>query len=126
MSWSNPGLVKNWIAEGAITKYRIVKLGTADGRIAQAGASTDAIVGVAAELDAADGERIDVIHSGIAEVEFGGAVTRGALVTADAQGRAITAAPVAGTNARIVGTAIDSAAAGDIAPVLVVPSQIQG
>ncbi len=126
MSWSNPGLVKNWVAEGAITKYRIVRLGTADGRVAQAAASTDTLVGVAAELDAADGERVDVIHSGIAEVEFGGAVTRGAFVTADAQGRAVAAAPAAGANARIIGIALQTAAAGDILPVLVVPSQIQG
>ncbi len=126
MSGPNPTLTKNFTAETAVTKYRIVKLGSSDGQVAHATAATDAMIGVVAELDAAAGERVDVHLAGLAEVEFGGTVTRGALVTADAQGRAVAAAPLAGVNNRVLGVAMVSAVSGDIASVLIAPQQIQG
>ena len=126
MSGPNPTLTKNFIAETAVTRYRIVKFGSSDGNVVQAAAATDAMIGVVAELDAAGGERVDVHLAGLAEVEFGGTVTRGALVTADSQGRAVAAAPAAGVNNRVIGVAMVSAASGDIASVLIAPQQIQG
>lgn len=123
---ANPILIKNYVAGAAVAARRIVKFDAADGKVIQAAAATDAVVGVAEQVAAASGERVDVIHSGIAEVEFGGTVTRGALVTADADGKAVAAAPAAGANNRVVGIALVSAASGDIAPVLIVPGQIQG
>ncbi len=77
-------------------------------------------------LDIASGERVDVIEHGIAEVEFGGTVARGDPLTADADGKAIKAAPAAGVNARIIGWAGVSVVAGDIAKVRINLSQIQG
>ena len=94
--------------------------------MAQAAASTDLVIGVNEALPVAAGERVDVIRAGIADVEFGGNVTRGQPVTADADGKAVVAAPAAGVNAHIVGFAEVSAVAGDIAPVTLARGVMQG
>lgn len=122
----NPTLIKNYTAEGAIAAYRIVKFGAADGGVVQAAASADLIIGVNEALTVVAGERVDVIRSGIADVEFGGTVTRGQPVTADADGKAVAAAPATGVNANIVGFAEVSAVAGDIAQVSLARGVIQG
>lgn len=113
-------------AEGAIAAYRIVKPGVADGGYLQAAAATDFLMGVCESVGPASGERLDVIKAGIADVEFGGTVTRGGPVTADANGKAVAAAPGAGANVRIIGFAEVSAVAGDIAPVWIEPGLMQG
>lgn len=123
---ANPLLNKNYLAEAAISPYRIVKPGTSDGNILQGAAATDFLVGVCESVGPALGERCDVVKSGIADVEFGGAVTRGAAVTSDANGKAVAAAPAAGSNVRIIGFAEVSAVAGDIGPILVAPGVMQG
>jgi hypothetical protein len=74
----------------------------------------------------ASGERTDIVHTGIADVEFGGTVTRGGPVTSDANGRAVAAAPAAGSNVRIIGFAVNSQVSGDIGPVLLEPGLMQG
>lgn len=126
MSGPNPTLTKNYVAGTAIAKRRIVKFDAADGKVIQAAAATDSLVGVAAELDAASGARVDVHLAGIAEIEAGGAVTRGGLVTADANGKAVAAAPASGVNNRVIGVAMVTAANGDVFPVLLAPNLIQG
>jgi len=123
---SNPSLIKAFTTGGAVTKCRLVKFGAADATVVQAAAATDLIVGAAAELGAASGARISVVLTGIADVEAGGNITRGSLVTADADGKAVAAAPAAGVNNRVAGVALVSAASGDIIPVLLAPQQIQG
>lgn len=124
----NPVLTKSLVAEAAVLPYRIVKFGTADGAVIQATAAADAVVAVADNLgQATAGERVDVIVEGIAEVEAGAAITRGALLISDASGRGITATAVAGTNVRTLGIALASAAAaGEIIPVAVRPGSYQG
>lgn len=121
-----PTLTKNFIAEAAVAARRIVKFGTADGQVVQAAAATDAGFGVADLAQTTTGGRVDVHVAGIADVDFGGTVTRGGLVTADASGKAVAAAPGAGVNNRVIGIALAGAVAGDIAPVLLQPGQIQG
>jgi hypothetical protein len=121
-----PLLNKNYLAEAAISAYRIVKPGTSDGNVLQGAAATDFLMGVCESVGPALGERCDVVKSGIADVEFGGAVTRGAAVTSDANGKAVAAAPAAGSNVRIIGFAEVSAVAGDIGPILVAPGVMQG
>ncbi|ARO88174.1 DUF2190 domain-containing protein [Nitrosospira lacus] len=122
----NPVLTKSFKAEAAISAYRIVKFGTADNQVVQAAAAADFSVGVSTAVAPAINERCDVVMSGLAEVEFGGTVTRGGPVTADASGKAVAAAPAAGANARIIGFAHVSAVSGDIAPVLLAPGLMQG
>lgn len=124
----NPSLIKSYVAEAAVLPYRIVKLGTADGQVVQAAAATDAAIGIADNLgQASAGYRVEVIHEGIAEIEAGAAITRGALLMADASGRGITATASAGSNVAIVGRALNSAAAaGEIVNVLVSIGTFQG
>ncbi|WP_233559804.1 DUF2190 domain-containing protein [Oleomonas cavernae] len=119
--------MKTYTAGGAIAHRRIVKFGAADGAVLQATAATEGLIGVTDHPGgAASGERVDVVRSGFTEVEFGGTVTRGGYVTADVDGKAVAAAPAAGTNNGVVGRAEVSAVAGDIALVFILPAQVQG
>ena len=122
----NPTLTKTYVAEAAVTKRRIVKNGTADGKVLLGAAVGDALVGVSADLDAAINERVDVHHAGIVEVEYGGTVALTDWITSDGTGRAIAAAPGAGTNNNVIGRAIVAGVIGDIGKVLIAPGRIQG
>lgn len=121
-------LTKNYYAGAAIAKRRIVKFGAADNQVILGAGSavTEFLIGVATEIDAATGEPIDVIRAGIADVEYGGTVTRGQPLTSDATGRAIAAAPGAGVNFRTIGFAEVSAVIGDVGPAQIIPGIMQG
>ena len=123
---SNASLVRNFAAAAAIPAFTIVKFGAADGAIVPAVAVADFAFGVTTDIPAALGERCDAIMGGLADVLYGGAVTRGALLTVDASGRAVTAAPGAGVNNRVIGVAYVSGVLGDIGAVLIAPGQVQG
>lgn len=124
----NVGLVKSFKAGAAIAQRRIVKFGAADGEVIQAAAAADLSLGVCVQPGGASaaGERVDVQLTDIAEVEFGGAVTRGQEVTSDASGKAVAAAPGAGANVRIVGIAMNTQANGDFGDVLLSQGVKQG
>lgn len=128
MSNSNNGLTKSYLAEGAISANRIVKVGAADYGVLQAAAAavTEFLIGVSTEVDTVSGERIDVVHEGIAEVKLGGTVARGGPVTSDATGQGVAPAPAGGTNNRIIGFALISGVIGDVVPVLLAPGIMQG
>lgn len=123
---ANATLTKSFLAGGAISPYRIVKMGSDDDSVVQGAAATDSLMGVADGLGAESGQRVDVILQGTAEVTYGGSVTRGALLTCDASGRAVAAAPAAGSNVRIIGIALVSGVSGDVATILVNPGSMQG
>lgn len=121
------GLIKNCAAGGAIAPYTYVKFGADDDTVVAAADDGDAIIGSTGMLGAdAAGERVDVHLTGLAEVTFGGAVTRGDLTTSDANGHAVTAAPAAGANARTGGTAMVSGVLGDVGLVLLERGSVQG
>jgi hypothetical protein len=122
----NPGLTKTYLASGPIPARAIVKAGGSEGTVAVATTSADAILGVAERLDVADGERVDVIHGGIAETVCGGNVAYGSFLTASNAGLAVTANPAAGVNAQVVGKALSAGAAGDIIDTLLTLGRIQG
>lgn len=122
----NPGLTKTYVAQGAIPARAIVKAGSSAGTVAVATSGTDAILGVNERLDATDGERVDVIHFGIAETVCGGNVAYGAMLTASDAGVAVTASPAAGVNAQVVGKALSGGVAGDIIDTLLTLGQAQG
>lgn len=136
---NNPGLIKNFKAETAVAAYRIVKFGASDDTVAQAAANTDAMMGVNGALAGDAGKRVDIVLSGVAEVEYGGNVTRGDLLTADANGRAVAvtrhthtentagaytqnATTAAAGNVRVIGVAMVSGVLGDIGSVNISPS----
>jgi hypothetical protein len=135
---SNALLIKNYKAAAAVTKFRIVKMGGNDYEVQHAAAATDTSVGITTELDAALGERVDVIRAGLADVEYGGTITRGDQLTADANGKAVvatqhdhtentagayaqSATTAAAAAQRIIGIAEVSGVAGDIGSVLIAP-----
>jgi hypothetical protein len=121
-----PNAILNYTAETALAKFRIVCFGATDGSVKQAAAATDLIIGVTEGFAYAVGDRVDIVRSGPAEIEYGGAVTRGQPLTSDAVGRAIAAAPAAGNNVRIIGYAEVSGVLGDIGSVYVGAEMIQG
>lgn len=122
-----PDLIRSFRAGAAIGAARIVAFGSADNEVIAASGNTAAMIGICIQPGgAASGAACDVVLAGIAEAEAGGTITRGALVTADSSGRAVAASAAAGTNIRVVGVAMASAATGDIIPILVSPGSFQG
>lgn len=115
-------LLKNYRATAPVAPYRIVKFGAvADGTVTQCELAADASIGISGRV-AADqaGQRLDIVRVGLAEVEYGEGITRGQLLTADTQGRAIAATP----GARVIGVAEASGNTGDIGSALIAPSTI--
>ena len=123
---SNANMIRNFKAEGVIPAFTIVKMGSADGQILAAAAATDKLMGVTTDIGAAINERADMIMGGVADVLFGGAVTRGDPLTSDASGRAVTAAPAAGANVRLIGFALVSGVLGDVGQIEVKQGLMQG
>lgn len=123
---SNIILAHNYKAEAAVPAFTIVKHGTADGNALPSAGSSDAMFGVSSDIPAAINERFDVIESGVADVRYGGTVTRGQQLTSDASGRAVPAAPGAGVNNRVIGVARVSGVVDDIGSVLLSAGQVQG
>src|SRR2546430_530118 len=112
-------------AEGALNAYSIAKAG-ASGGVLQAAAATDKILGVTTEIASATNDRCDVQVDGVVLVKSGGTIAQGDFLTSDASGNAVTAAPGAGTNNRLVGIAVEAAVSGDIFRVKLQPSSLQG
>lgn len=120
-------LAKNFVAGAIIPAFTLVKFGADDSTVVPATAVADPIIGATMEVAAALGERVDVQLIGDAYVVAGAAATRGTLATTDASGRAVTAAPAAGTNNNTAGRFMESAsAAGDVVRVLLNPGSVQG
>lgn len=123
----NSGQIRSFLAATAIIPaFTIVKFDVAEGNVVAAAAAGDLLLGVSTEIPSAIGERCDVQLDGICDVVYGGAVTRGQRLTADASGRAVAAAPGAGTNNQIIGTALVSGVLGDIGQMLISQSVMQG
>lgn len=102
-------LPKEYEAAAVVLKGRLVKFDAA-GKIVQASAATDNIIGVAATgVDAAElaagKDRIRVEHLGKEDVTAGAAILPGVPITSDAAGKAVGAAA---TN-RTAGFAIEEA-----------------
>lgn len=119
---SNVLMWKAYNADGAIGAYKLVKPGANDGEAAIAAAAGNKVFGVTGRSAAKDGERVEVAHIGIADVEAGAAVTRGDLLKSDGDGNAV---PATAANDRIAGVALASAADGDVFPILLQFGQVK-
>ncbi len=120
-------IIKNYVASGAIGQYLVGKFASADGTVAQSSAATDLSIGVCCQPGgAADGERVDMVRSGMAEVQYGGTIARGKKLTANSAGKVVEAAPSAGANVQIIGIAEVSGVANDIVWMLLAPGVMQG
>jgi len=119
-------LEKSVTAGAAVTGFTIAKFGSDDNTMIPAAATTDLVVGIF-QHDAASGAEVRVALPGsIAKLKLGsGGITRGALVTSDGTGQGIALSGAAGTNVQSIGIAMASGVAGDIVPVLVLPSRPQ-
>jgi len=120
------GSIKSYSAGAAVNPCRFVKAGAADGAVIQAisGAAmmfgvTEQVVGSGTSNVAASGDMVDVIKDGLVYLELGGTVTRGDVLTSDADGKGVTTVIVAGTPIYYGAIAEVSGVAGDIIPVKV-------
>lgn len=125
------GDIKSYSAGGAVNPCRFVKAGAADGAIIQAinGSAmmfgvSEQVVGTATSNVAASGDMVDVVKGGLAYLELGDTVTRGDVLTSDADGKGITTVIVAGTPIYYGAIAEVSGVAGDIIPVKVAPGVV--
>lgn len=110
----NELFIKNFNAGAAVAPHAIVKFGASDMEVVTATDGTAFCIGVADSLGAdAAGEPIDVVMDGIAEVVYGGVVTRGAPLTADATGKAVAA--IAANH--VIGFAMTAGESGDYGAV---------
>lgn len=108
------------------TAFLIAKFGADDDTLSQATASTEELVGVFQHTTTVAGEEVRVMLDGITRVKLGGTVTRGGLLTSDANGKAVAIGAVAGTNYAVIGRALAGGAADDIIPMLLAQSRAQG
>jgi len=112
----NPLQTLNFTAGAAVAAYRIVKHGASDSAIIQGAAATDKLIGIGPEIATASGEPCDVHTVGAAEVEYGGTVARGDMLTSDANGKAIATTTAAN---RVIGTALVSGSSADIGSCMI-------
>jgi hypothetical protein len=112
MSGKKTGLISAYVAGADIEEYRFVQI-TSDYTVTLASAGSYS-VGVS-EGRAKTGDRIDVMHSGIAEIIVGaGGVSAGDVIESDATGKAITL-----DEGAVAGIALENGVAGDIISILI-------
>jgi hypothetical protein len=121
------GIEKSVKCTAAIaTVFLIAKVGGDDDTFSQATASTEDLIGVFQHTTAVAAEEVRLMLTGISRVKLGGTVARGALLTSDANGKAVAIGAVAGTNYATIGRALASGVVDDIIPVLLSPHRAQG
>lgn len=120
-------LILNFTAEAAIAPFRIVKYGSSNTRVVQSSAAADGHVGVCSQpAGSAINRQTDVTISGRDEVECGGTIAPGDLLTSDAIGRAVKVTAAAGVNIRTIGIALNSGVIGDVITINIDPGPFQG
>ena len=121
----NPILTKSYQAGATVNPCRFVKHGAADYAAIQATDASAAILGVSEQsILATAGLTFDVIKAGIAMLELGDTVTRGAVLIPDAVGRGVPSAVVAGTEQHVGAIAEVAGVVGDIIPVMVIAGAV--
>jgi hypothetical protein len=119
----NPILTKSYMATAAIAAFLIAKA-SGDRTVAVAADPEDLLVGAVGNLALAANDMADIVEVGISEVRLGGEVDFNEPLTADANGKAVAAAPVAGKDIRIIGFARAAGVADDVIPYLAAPGVI--
>jgi len=125
MAGPNFVLDKGYAAGGAIRQFRCVELGASE-VVTEANAANDVVWGICQEEvsagDATNGRVADIRLMGISRCIAGAAITIGARVTTDNQGRVVPSPVAVGTVYPQVGLACQAAAAaGDHVDVMLTP-----
>lgn len=115
-----PGLITARQASAAIAARRLIINGAGDGLAEQAVDGSALIIGVSTDVGAAAGDTFDVIRSGLVPVTYGGDVALGDRLTADANGRAVTAA----AGDYFIGYAEEAGAEDEIGSAWIAPGQL--
>lgn len=127
MIGATSGIEKSVKCTAAIaTAFLIAKVGADDDTFSQATASTEDLVGVFQHTTTTAGDEVRVMLTGVSRVKLGGTVARGALLTSDANGKAVAIGAVGGTNYATIGRALASGVADDVVPALLSASRAQG
>lgn len=111
-------LFETYEADAAVAKGQAVKFGTTNKRVTPVSATTDKSVGVAQNAAVNVADLVEVVHVGGAKGLAKATIALGDQLGHNADG---SIQKVASANDRVIGYAMDSAAAGDIFSMLVVP-----
>jgi len=122
----NPGLIKTYEASGAVPGNCIVQAGPVEGTVVAASGSAGSFLGVSGQLAAADGAAVEIVHSGIVDVQLGASVSFGDWITSDDLGCAVKAAPGQGETCEVIGKALETGSSGDIIRMLMTITLIKG
>lgn len=121
--YSNHQEILQGKATSAVSAFTILAKDTAnDGQVIPAivtGSVT--LVGVAPNYAVAAGTMCPITVGGVAQVQLGGSVANGDILTNDTNGYAIKSTNYSSNKYNTIGTANRSGATGDIIPVIVVP-----
>ena len=128
MNANDHGLLKNLTAAGLINPRRLIAFDAVEGKVKQAAAATDKVVGCSGISGAAaDGERIDVLMDRNRTIEAGAAFAQGDWLVSDAAGRVVGSAPGAGVTHYAIGQALEPASgAGQLVSVHINKIAIRG
>ena len=120
-----PLLTNTYTATTAVLGNRFVKYGATAGT-AVTSAAGEASFGISDRMGADAGGILDVHELGEADVIYGGNIAVNDPLTSDGTGRAVKATPGAGVNAEVLAFARVAGVAGDIRPVTISRTRIQG
>lgn len=107
----NPLLIKTFVAGSNIRAHRLLKF---DGDKVVEAAQGDRAIGVA-ELDACEGDFVDIVVAGIAEILASDHIDAGVPIAVNSEGRA----QMAGSGANVFGISLESADNDDLVGVLI-------
>ena len=113
-------IIHSFRAGGTIVKGHAVKIGADAQHVVECTAATDKAIGIANNDASTDGAVEVCLPGGGAEGKAQGTIAAGKLVVSHTDG---TLKAVATAGDRLVGFALDTAAAGDLFPVFVVAGQ---
>lgn len=118
MAFTGSSLPKK--ADGDVSPFRFTTVSTTRGSMKQAAGGTTPIIGSSPDTFTKSGDVVESFIEKVPPIEYGGNVTAGAPLTANADGKAI----VASAGDYIGGYAIHAGVAGDIGEYLHAPGKI--
>lgn len=117
-------LNQSYLAGATVNAYRIVKFSAAN-TVIQGAAAADTIIGINQSPQAAlVGDQTMICFLGVGQVECGGVVAAGDLLTTDTVGRAVVS--LAAPTDRVIGVALAAGTLGVVIPCVISPSKNGG